>query len=267
MGGLVFFCEKCYTTRMKNVSFVNFRDMGGLETPYGVVKSGMLYRAQAFLPKNKRDEAFLTGLGLDAVVDFRTVAEIREKPDFLPEGVEYVHSPVFPEESNPIAPTKKVVKEMMYSMSPKELDSFRDLVTEQYRLMPFSQSYAEVFRLMDEGKTLAFHCAAGKDRTGICAFLIELAFGRTLEQCKEEYLLTNLLREKENKRTLALLALVGVKKNTRAFILEMLECSEMLFFTAVNSIKAKYDTMDEFLEKEHGVTKERREQWIRQYIL
>ena len=251
---------------MKKVSFVNFRDMGGLVTPYGVIKPGMIYRAQAFLPKNKVDKAFLTGLHLDEVVDFRTLAEIREKPDFLPDGVRYVHSPVFPEENNPIAPTKNTVRSM-FSMPPEKLDEFRDLVTEQYRLMPFSQSFAEVFRLMDKGKKFAFHCAAGKDRTGIGAMLIELSFGRTLDQCREEYLATNAFRAKENRRTIALLSLLGVKKYTREFILEMLECSEMLFDTALSSIRAKYDTIDEFLEKEHGVTKERRERWIRQYIL
>ena len=237
-----------------------------METPYGVIKPGMIFRAQAFLPKSKADKAFLNGLALDSVVDFRTLAEIREKPDYLPDGVRYVHSPVFPEENNPIAPTKNTVRSM-FSMPPEKLDEFRDLVTEQYRLMPFSQSFAEVFRLMDEGKKFAFHCAAGKDRTGIGAMLIELSFGRTLDQCKAEYLATNALRAQENRHTIALLTLLGVKKYTREFILEMLECSEMLFNTAISSILSQYDSLETFLEKEHGVTKERREQWIRHYIL
>lgn len=250
---------------MKNITLVNFRDFGGLETPYGVFKKKKLYRAAVFSPKNNADNAFISAMNLDAVVDFRTNAEVMEKGDVLPDGVTYLHAPVIREDDSPIAPTKDSVKRLL-KLKPDELDPMRQFIFNEYRKMPFSRAYDEVFALLDEGKTVAFHCTAGKDRTGICSILIESAFGRTLEQCKAEYLASNSYREKDNNKIQTFLTLTGVKKYMRDFVIELLVTTETLFDAAISAITEKYQTMEEFLEKEHDITRERVEKWKKIYL-
>lgn len=251
---------------MQEIKLVNFRDMGGLTTPYGAIKKGKIYRTAAFVPKNKADEDFIRNMNLDAVVDFRTEAERTEKPDVLPSGVALIYAPVFDEgKLSSIAPTKEGAKAIL-SMTDEQLDRLRGEVRDSYKDLPFSSKYDEVFALMDENKTIAFHCTAGKDRTGMCACLIELAFGRSFEDCRKEYLASNLHREKENAKVSKLLKIMGVRKSVRDFTLEMLQTHDYLFDIAQEAILSKYDTAEEFLEKAHGVTKERIDAWREYYI-
>lgn len=240
--------------------------MGGLETPLGKIVSGKLYRTSAFVPKNRADEEYFRSLALDAVVDFRTEAERKEKPDVLPSGVQSIHASVFDEEKvNTLAPTEMSAKAIL-SLPDEQLDRIRSEIRNTYREMPFSDKFSEVFRLMDEGKTVAFHCTAGKDRTGMCACLIELSFGRTFDQCLQEYLASNVYREKENAKINTLLKLTGVRKSVRVFVMEILQTHEFLFNEAKAAILTAYKNTDDFLQEVHGVTAERKELWRHFYL-
>ena len=148
---------------MGKIKLVNFRDMGGLETPDGVIRQGKIYRTAIFTPKTHADRAYIRNMHLDEVVDFRTMREAVKKPDRLPDGVVHVNAPIFGEsESNGIAPTGSAIR-AFFRMTEAELDEVRAFVMRQYTEMPFSAGYQELFRLMDEGKTFAFHCTAGKE--------------------------------------------------------------------------------------------------------
>jgi protein-tyrosine phosphatase len=251
---------------MDKVKLINFRDMGGLETPDGVIRRGKIYRTAIFTPKTKADRAYIRDMHLDEVVDFRTVAESTEKPDHLPEGVVHVNASIFGEsDSNGIAPTAAAIRSFL-RMNEAQLDEVRAFVARQYTEMPFSAGYAELFRLMDEGKTFAFHCTAGKDRTGIGAMLIELALGRDWEQCREQYLLSNDYRAAETERICRLVRLVTRKPYTHRFARDMITVHDYLFDSARDAILAAYPDVDAFLSEVHGITKTRRRHWIDLYV-
>ncbi|MBR4800594.1 MAG: tyrosine-protein phosphatase [Clostridia bacterium] len=250
---------------MANTKFTNFRDMGGIATPCGKIKCGKLFRTGAFVPKCKADEEYIKSMRLDAVVDFRTPAEVEDKPDQLPLGVEYVRATVFEVDAPGISTTSGTIKDV-FKMSETDVETARKFVEEKYAEMAYSKEYDKLFALMDEGKTIAFHCTAGKDRTGIAAMLIELAFGRTFEECKAEYLASNEHRAEENKKIDVYLKMLFVKRHVREFVAEVLRTHEHLFEIAKKSIFDKYATVDEFLEAEHGITKERVERWKQFYI-
>lgn len=255
----------CYTKSMAKTRLVNFRDMGGLDTPYGKIKCGKLFRTGAFASKCKADKVYFENMHLDAVVDFRTPQEVKATPDVLPEGVEYIEAMVFSADAPGLSSTPANTVDIFH-MKGGELDAARKFIEDTYAVMAYSKAYDKVFSLMDEGKTFAFHCTAGKDRTGIAAMLIELAFGRTFEECKAEYLASNEHRAQENKKIDLYLRLMFVKKPVREFVAEVLRVHDHLFEIAKKSILDKYATVDEFLEKEHGITKERRKKWIETYI-
>ena len=245
--------------------FVNFRDMGGLQTPYGKLKSGKLFRTGALYPKCKADEEYIESMHLDAVVDFRTPNEVADKPDAVPKGAEYIRAMVFDVDAPGISTTSGTIKDV-FKMSEQDVETARAFVQKTYSFMAYSKEYDKLFALMDEGKTIDFHCTAGKDRTGIAAMLIELSFGRTFDECKAEYLASNDYRARENKKVSTLLKLMGVKRHVREFVDEVLRTHEHLFEIAKRSILDKYASVDEFLEQEHGITAERRAKWIETYI-
>ena len=251
---------------MSKQKLVNFRDFGGLVTPYGTMKAGKLYRTAAFLPKTAADRALIEGMRLDCVVDLRTEAERREQPDVLPTGVEYVPASVFSEEGdNALAPTKDAAK-AMFKMKEEEFAPLMGKVRDSYRDMPFSPAYGEIFKRMDEGKTIAFHCTAGKDRTGVGAMLVELAFGRTFDEAEARYLASNEYRRKENERVTRYLRLMGLKPYAVRYIRELLGTNETLFLTAKNAITEQYASVKDFLEDVHGITEERLKAWHAFYL-
>ena len=249
-----------------NIKLINFRDMGGLRTPDGVIRQGKIYRTAIFTPKTRDDVAYIRSMGLDEVVDFRTIGESTEKPDRLPAGVAHVNASIFGEsDSNGIAPTGAAIRSF-FRMTAEELDEVRAFVQRQYIEMPFSAGYRELFRLMDEGKTFAFHCTAGKDRTGVGAMLIELSLGRDWDQCRAEYLRSNECRAAETERICRLVGLLTRREHTRRFTRDMITVHDYLFDTARDAILARYSDVDTFLTEAHGITPERRRHWISLYV-
>ena len=78
---------------------INARDLGGLTTREGkTIRKGLLLRSANL---SRATEADLTKLRQDyrlsAVIDLRTAVERKEKPDRIPEGVEYRINPIFDE--------------------------------------------------------------------------------------------------------------------------------------------------------------------------
>jgi protein-tyrosine phosphatase len=250
------------------ITFLNFRDMGGLETADGrVFKYKKLYRTARFAPRTKADRTYINDMRLDTVVDLRSKQELKEKPDRVPAGVEYVHAPVFRDPAfNVLAPTLKTSVRVIFS-SPEYLAAMKDTILRSYAVMPYeAQAFGEIFARMDEGKTIAFHCTAGKDRTGIAAVLIELALGRSIAQCKEEYLKSNDLRKKFVEETAKKLNLLRVSPHAREFCVYSSLTHEPLFNEAIKAIFDKYDTVDQFLKDVYGIDEARKNKWKQFYL-
>ena len=126
--------------------------MGGLSLPDGGrIKSGKLFRACKLRPKNAADRKFLASLGLDSVVDLRTPEEVREKPDRLPRGTDYVNASVFGETKFKIlAPTRKSCLAML-KCTDEQFDEIIDGIRDAYAYMPYAkEAYSELFRRMNE---------------------------------------------------------------------------------------------------------------------
>lgn len=254
-------------TMGKGVTFSNFRDMGGLELPSGgVIKAGKLYRTCKLRPKNGDDKRFLASLGLDCVIDFRTPEEVKEKPDKLPKGVEYVNASVFGDTKFRIlAPTRKSCFAML-SCTDAQFDEIMDGVRDAYEYMPYAKhAYSELFSRMNEGKTIAFHCTAGKDRTGVAAMIIELALGRTRRQALEEYMRSNNRKTGKTARLMKLVKPLRLSDKFYECVRYNSRVHEELFDRAWNAIFDKYATIEDFLLAEYGVTAENIADWKRYY--
>jgi len=182
---------------------INFRDMGGYETMDNKrVKWRHLYRSGAMHRLTPADHQHLAERGIRTVIDFRTASEQADEPNHwaLSSDANYwsrEHEEVFGN-----------IHEMAASglASPAEA---RRVMEGGFRLLPFQQAeaYAEMFRRLAASEVpLAFHCTAGKDRTGGAAALILAALGVPRETIVADFTMTEravdlpkaLLRTKPN---------------------------------------------------------------------
>jgi len=161
----------------------NFRDMGGYPTSHGrVTRWQTLYRADGIHRISEADVLTLEPLGLRTVIDLRTPNEIAEHGRFPLEAyaVDYHHHPVL-----------DVV------WSPEQIEALGDSPTflvDRYRemLVIGEGALGRSLRLLAESDTYpaVFHCAAGKDRTGILAALVLSLVGVPDEVIADDYALS-----------------------------------------------------------------------------
>ena len=156
---------------------VNLRDLGGYATDAGLrVKWGKVFRSDHLSRLTDRDVSFLRKMGIKWVCDFRTLSEVKSKPDRFPgDGPgEHSHLPVGHLKIDPTTIFEKL-KRGDTSWLTKEflIDGYILNIDE------FGPIWGEVFkRLADPNDLpLLFHCTGGKDRAGTCAALILLGLG------------------------------------------------------------------------------------------
>ncbi|WP_343528070.1 tyrosine-protein phosphatase [Sphingomonas sp.] len=166
----------------------NFRELGGYRTADGrMVKWGLLYRSGQMHDLTSADYAYLQKLGIRTVCDFRDTRERTTEPTLWPAG----HSPKVLSDDyaldmsgmmlpgDPSTWTHEQVVSAMTATYPKLLDQFRG-------------QYARMFAELLAGHApLAFHCTAGKDRTGVAAALLLSALGVPRATIIADYLLSN----------------------------------------------------------------------------
>jgi len=166
----------------------NFRDLGGYRTLDGrTVKWGLLYRSGQMHDLTAADYAYLQKLGIRTVCDFRDTRERTGEPTNWPAGKaprilsdDYaldMSGMMLP--GNPSTWTHDQVVAAMTATYPKLLDQFRGQYTRMFG------------ELLAGHAPLAFHCTAGKDRTGVAAALLLNALGVPRATIVEDYLLSN----------------------------------------------------------------------------
>jgi protein-tyrosine phosphatase len=164
----------------------NLRDLGGYRTADGrVVAWGRLYRSDQLHGLTGRDLDLLRSLGLRTVLDLRTEGELADGR--------------FPVESTSIAfHHLPLLAQTWYE---EEVDALADLLD---RAVPYL--VARYLDMLEEaGPVLAaavdlvarpgtapllFHCAAGKDRTGVLAAVLLRTLGVVEPDVVEDYVLS-----------------------------------------------------------------------------
>jgi protein-tyrosine phosphatase len=187
---------------------INTRDLGGYPTTDGHhVRYGRLIRTDNLSHITQKDTLYFQNvLKARFDVDFRSLNEIAGKEDKPIPGCEKVLCPVVEDRvdnrtSHPHEefivdrPNVKNLIEFIFRIAPDGdvtyamENSYRAFVGE-----PFGyQHYARFLQLALANKegSILFHCADGKDRAGVGAFLLLSALGVSREDCLKDYLRTN----------------------------------------------------------------------------
>lgn len=166
----------------------NFRDLGGYRTADGhAVKWGVLFRSGSMVGLTPHDYAYLGTLGIRVVCDFRDSRERKAEPTAWP-------APGAPEMLSDDYSLNYAGLLPPGPMSSWTAAAARDRMAASYprMLVQFNGQYRRMFAELVAGKApLAFHCSAGKDRTGIAAALLLTALGVPRDTVIADYLLTN----------------------------------------------------------------------------
>lgn len=174
----------------------NFRDVGGLPTTDGRrVRRGTLFRSGHLAHATPQDAAFLDGLGLHTIFDFRNAADqALEGPDVELPGVRNVNIPLTDPADG--AEFWQMVRDGDVDQLRAELSDGQAArrMTDAYRhiIEGRTAEHSSVLHALAEDSVPALmHCAAGKDRAGLSIAVTLLAVGVERDAIEADYLLSN----------------------------------------------------------------------------
>lgn len=166
------------TTDLTLSSPVNLRDLGGIPVAGGVVRTGLAIRSDDLSTITPKDAAALVRDGLTAVIDLRSNAEVavtgRGPLAGLP--VAYHHLPL--------------MADIGSSLDGKSFMPGHEAMGEMYARMvqdAAPQIVTALNVIAHAPGATAFHCAAGRDRTGVLAAALLLVLGASDEDIVTDY--------------------------------------------------------------------------------
>ena len=169
---------------------LNLRDLGGYASALGgTVRPGCLFRSDELHALTDADLEVIAALGVRVLFDLRNDAERTLRPNRLWDGVE-VHERETPSHE-PTSAGRTLADDIISGwVGVPDDDDFAgvyiDLIT---RLAPELRRIVELAAQSVE-RPLLFHCAAGKDRTGIAAAVLLGLLGVPDETILDDYELT-----------------------------------------------------------------------------
>lgn len=225
---------------------INFRDMGGYLTEDGrTTRWGALLRSADLHELSEQDLQIADALGMDWICDLRSDFEVAKRP-----------SPAIGTATNTNIP-------FMAEVNPEDMQKIGlDLNAGYKAMMMNTQTCSLILHelLQEDRYTSLFHCAAGKDRTGVVCALILLTLGVPRDVVIEDYELTNLAVDGLMRRFLA---------DSKDYVDQMPELQgktgeipEMMkahfIQAALEAIDENYGSFDRYLYEGLGITEEER---------
>ena len=262
----------------------NTRDLGGFTTIDGRrIKKHRLLRSGALGTATKEDiNKLVSEYELKVVVDFRTKSEKAAHLDPDIEGVLYVENPLLEDKAMGITREEEKTKDPLSVIigvveglaktgkTPLAYmqDMYRNLLTN-----PFSRAgYKKFFEILlsqKEGAVL-WHCSAGKDRVGVGTLLLLTALGVDKKQIMADYLKTNVFGCRDVDKLMKDVAAGMGDDFTKAAeedAIRLLFTVDAAYAESIfDMIDADFGGMDAFLEKEMGLTEEKRKQLQDNYL-
>lgn len=250
----------------------NTRDLGGMEAQDGRrILPGRLYRSGHLYELSQADVDRLAQIA-PVIIDFRTDAERKEKPDREIPGTENVHIPILDDLAVGISREQRALKEVFRSfiLKPEEAKQYMCDLYRAFVSDDAVRKYAGFVNILlgTHDKAVLWHCTAGKDRAGIASVIVEEMLGIPRDEIFSDYLKTNEYLEEDIRM------LTGVFK--RQYGIDDRKADESLrclfgaereyiesFYQAVDE---KYGSMDGFIRDGLWYTAEELERMKEKYL-
>ncbi|MEI7491062.1 MAG: tyrosine-protein phosphatase [Bacteroidota bacterium] len=227
----------------------NFRSFEGIRALDGrMFRKNMLYRSGGLNKLSPADLLKLGDIGLAMVVDFRSDREVASYPSCFIPSVQKTYRIAIPDEARDRA---------MEFLDMNNAEGLEKVLISDYRRMIKNDTprFAEFFRILEQANSLplVFHCAAGKDRTGIASFLLLTALGFDPETVKQDYFLSNIRLSAFIERLIKKVTEDG--KNGQ-IIRPMMEVRPEYLQAALDEIALSFGGIDNYLSKVLAVDSE-----------
>jgi protein-tyrosine phosphatase len=175
-----------YNRHLKFSSVMNFRDIGGYKGHQGkTVAWRRVFRSGEFRKVTPEDMKRLTvELGVNAVIDLRSSFELQNNGKGLLEGssVRYCNIAFMTEEGDPKSNSQNF----------KELTNLGEFYVGLAQQKSYGQKIVRALEVIADDKNLplVFHCAVGKDRTGMLAAMLLSLLGVAEADIIQDYTLS-----------------------------------------------------------------------------
>ena len=172
---------------------INFRDLGGYRSSDGrTIRRGCFYRSGGLYKMNAQELAFLKSLRIRTLLDLRTKEEAAKKPDPVLPGVTILqHSGVVSAGGEEIDFSPAGMK-LLGEAGLTQIENMH----KYYQMMPFHNEAFHILmqEVISGNVPVLFHCATGKDRTGVASMILLLLLGVPEQVILQDYLLSNYYR-------------------------------------------------------------------------
>lgn len=249
------------TVTVKGIN--NFRNVAGITNSQGkTLKDSLIYRsADLSALKPKRFSAF-TNLGIKTVIDLRTDAEVAQKPDVIPPGVQYLRLAAFEDKGDQLNQARTLVlkgKVNSTDANNRMLAFYRGYVTEKPDVIK-----TIIHQVLDSDAPVLYHCTAGKDRTGIITALVLKVLRFDDSVIFNEYLTSNNQRKNLiNKRLRKTNNFHFIFPKMDIGVLEKLSWIETAYLQAAfDEIESKYGSVDNYIHTVLGISEAKRQVYI-----
>lgn len=240
-------------------SIKNFRDIGGyFTTDNRQMKWGEIYRSGNLSSATLYDQERIRRLKIKTVIDFRSERTARKYPILLHPSIRKVALPLAPMDAGKL---DEQMEDELFDRS----DAIRYVQEEYVNLVEnHKQQFAEMFDLLanDSNYPVLLTGSLGKDGVGIATYLILYAIGVPQNILEQDYMLSNHYVDPSK----AEIDARNLSESMQEAVTAMLSVNMAYINYAVDHIKFKYGSVDNYLEKELRVTSGKRN-LLRKYLL
>jgi len=218
----------------------NFRSLEGILTISGRrFGKNLVYRSGSLNKLSSPDVRKLEEIGLAMIIDFRSDREVEAYPSDIIPTVKQTLRIIIADDARDRA---------MEFLDRNDAKGMEEVLVKDYRRMIRNDSgkFAEFFRVLEQASDfpLVYHCAAGKDRTGIATVLLLAALGVDRHTVIKDYFLSN--ERLKNMIDNLIKKLSGTGRNGE-IIRPMMEVRPEYLQAAFDEINTSFGGMDNYL--------------------
>ncbi len=230
----------------------NTRELGGYKTTDGKsVKWGMLFRSDKLSDLSENDQLYLQSLGIKRIVDFRSEGEKTEDPNIIPEGINYIETPI-----NVDGAMRSKIEAVLKGETKKEIKSFLVDANKEF-VTNYTSVYEDFLRgLIDEDGPTLFHCTAGKDRAGFAAAITLIALGVSKEDVIEDYMKTNIFTKDKIDEMIDKIKLMSLYQADAEILRPLIGVERIYIETAFKTAEEKYGSLENFIREGLNISDE-----------
>lgn len=219
----------------------NFRDLGQIPVGDGrKIKPGLLFRSGELFSLSVEDVSTLEKMQLQTIIDLRAQREVDRRPDKLIKTVKsIVHIDIFDGARDR---SEKFLKE-------DNALGLETVLTGDYRRMvvehaPEFQRFLQIVATT-EHLPLVYHCAAGKDRTGLATVFLLAALGVEMEVIRKDYLDSNIRSQIITEKIIREVTKSG---QNGKILRPLLEVRDDYLDAALDEINKMYESLENYIK-------------------